>query len=51
MSVDLYLQVPIVSDNVCQEAMTGLNIEDSMLCAGGLAAGSCEVCPPSCPSC
>ena len=47
----LYLQVPIVSDDVCQEAMTSLNITTSMLCAGGQGAGSCKVCPPSCRSC
>ena len=51
ISVDLYLQVPIVSDDVCQEAMTSLTIEESMLCAGGKKAGSCKVCPVSCPSC
>ena len=51
MSVDLCLQVPIVSDDVCQEAMTSLTINSSMLCAGGNKAGSCKVCPPSCPSC
>ena len=51
MSVHLYLQVPIVSDDVCQKAMTSLTIEESMLCAGGQGAGSCKVCPPSCPSC
>ena len=42
-SVHLYLKVPIVSDDVCQEAMTSLTITESMLCAGGLAAGSCKV--------
>ena len=51
MSVQLYLQVPIVSDDHCQKAMTSLNITEPMLCAGGHAAGSCKVCPPSCPSC
>ena len=44
LSLHFYIQVPIVSDSDCQDAMTSLTIKKSMLCAGGEGAGSCKVC-------